>query len=153
MAFTGVKLDKGVALEKWLSQVMTGFSNVKDDKVSLFADKLEIIEASHLVGSEERLFLVYANWNLPPALWIIGMFGGFAMYSMLGWSWWMSIPIFMLFTAYVFTSNFLRTVVRLSLRKAGYKSFPRFLNAEELISIMGLRVIADIKKGGNDGTN
>jgi len=122
MSFVAFSLVKGEGLESWLSKAMQGFADVKDQKAAFFADTLQLIEATDIERDDERrLFMAKADWNLPVALWIIGFVGSLMAYMTLGYTVILVFSALLALTGWFFTSHFLKAVIKLALRKNGYK--------------------------------
>lgn len=145
MSFVAFSLSKGAGLESWLSKVLQGFADVKDDQVSLFASFMKVMEASEIEPDpSRRLFMVKVDYGPPAALWIIGFIGSLMAYMTLGYTWVLVFSALLAFTGWFFTSHFLKSVMKLSLRKNGYDDAVTWYYAEDVISLAGMRTIADI---------
>jgi hypothetical protein len=150
MAFCAVEIKKGAAAEAWVSQVIAGVRNTVDEGMSVIANVFEVVEATSLAADGNRLFLVRSSFNIPAAIWFVGLVASVSGYVWTGRNLFIALGLLAIGCLYLFTSRFLQNAVRLSLRKAGYSDTKEFYNAEQVIGMIGLRAIASVDDGGLD---
>lgn len=148
MAFCAVEIEKGDDCEAWVSQVIAGVRNTVDEGMSVIANVFEVVEATSLAQQGNRLFLIRSSFNIPAAIWFVGLIASISGYVWTGSNWFIGFGLLAIACLYLFTSRFLQNATRLSLRKAGYTGKKDFYTAEEVIGMIGLRAIASVDDGG-----